>query len=63
MEPLLDPPGVSALLGVPVETLKRWRYERTGPDWLYVGRLVRYRPAVVDAWVKERERQAKAANQ
>ncbi|MFG1925623.1 helix-turn-helix transcriptional regulator [Cryptosporangium sp. NPDC048952] len=43
---------VSVYLGVPVETLYRWRKHRTGPPAARVGRHLRYDPADVRAWVR-----------
>lgn len=43
---------VSAYLGVPVETLYRWRKNRTGPPAARVGRHLRYDPVDVRAWVR-----------
>ncbi len=45
---------VSAFLGVPVETLYQWRKRRYGPPAARVGRYLRYDPADVRAWVRER---------
>lgn len=45
---------VSRFLGVPVETLYRWRKIRYGPPAARVGRYLRYDPADVRAWVKAR---------
>jgi excisionase family DNA binding protein len=42
---------VSYYLGVPVDTLYRWRSEDRGPISRRVGRHVRYLPADVKAWV------------
>ena len=38
-------------VGVPEPTLAQWRYLRTGPGHIKVGRHVRYRSADVDAWL------------
>ncbi|GAB3823849.1 helix-turn-helix transcriptional regulator [Dactylosporangium cerinum] len=46
---------VSAFLGVPVETLYRWRKYGSGPPGARVGRFLRYDPAKVRAWVRDRE--------
>jgi len=35
-------------------TLQRWRLERTGPDFIHVGRLVRYRRSDLKAWLAKR---------
>jgi excisionase family DNA binding protein len=45
---------VSRFLGVPVETLYRWRKVRYGPPAARVGRHLRYDPDDVRAWVKAR---------
>ena len=49
--PLLTPTEVSELLGVPIGTLKMWRYRRTGPRWLKLGRHIRYRSADISDWL------------
>lgn len=36
-------------------TLQRWRLEGTGPVFVKVGRLVRYRRSALDAWLAARE--------
>jgi predicted DNA-binding transcriptional regulator AlpA len=46
---------VSAYVGVPVETLYRWRKHRIGPPAGRVGRFLRYDPAKVQAWFREQE--------
>lgn len=43
---------VSALLQVPVATLRWWRSNKTGPPSFRLGRRVAYRPADVEAWVE-----------
>ena len=43
---------VSQLLGVPVATLYRWRHRGEGPTGYRIGRHVRYRRAVVEAWIE-----------
>ena len=45
---------VSAFLGVPVRTLYQWRYLRSGPPAYRLGRHLRYDPAAVRAWLRER---------
>lgn len=49
-EQLWDVDDVSAYLRIPVETLYRWRKQRTGPPAARVGRHLRYDPADVRAW-------------
>jgi excisionase family DNA binding protein len=50
----LSPAELSERLGVPAETLKRWRRTGAGPRFLRVGRHIRYRTADVEAWEKTR---------
>ena len=51
---LMSPMDVSEMLGIPVHTLYRWRYEGHGPAGYRVGRHVRYRSEAVDAWQGQR---------
>lgn len=48
----LTPVDVAELLGVPVETVYRWRRRRTGPRGFRVGRHLRFDPEDVRAWVE-----------
>jgi hypothetical protein len=58
-DPLLTPEELSALLGgIPTGTLKRWRSQRCGPVALHVGRHVRYRRSMVEAWLREKDLEA-----
>jgi hypothetical protein len=50
-ERLLTPAEVAGLLGVPVNSLKMWRYRRTGPPWLKLGRHIRYSRRDVEHWL------------
>jgi excisionase family DNA binding protein len=50
-EYLLSPDEVSEQLQVPIETLRRWRYERRGPTFVRVGKAIRYRQSDVDVWL------------
>jgi excisionase family DNA binding protein len=43
---------VSQLLGVPVATLYGWRHRGEGPTGYRIGRHVRYRRAVGEAWIE-----------
>jgi predicted DNA-binding transcriptional regulator AlpA len=45
---------VACFLGVPVETLYRWRKIRYGPPAARIGRHLRYDPVAVRAWVQDR---------
>jgi excisionase family DNA binding protein len=53
-ERLLTVKELARYLGVPVATLYRWRYQREGPAGFRVGRHVRYRWRVVEAWIERR---------
>lgn len=51
LSPLMLPEDVAALLGVSVDTVKRWRLEGSGPPAVYLTpRTVRYRRESVEAW-------------
>lgn len=50
-EPLLTQETVAARLGRAPVTLRRWRAEGTGPDYVKVGGAVRYRWTDVEAWL------------
>ncbi|HEY2176009.1 MAG TPA: helix-turn-helix domain-containing protein [Mycobacteriales bacterium] len=43
---------MSDFLGVPVGTLRQWRYVGTGPKAYRVGRHLRYSPAEVNRWLE-----------
>ena len=49
---LLSPHEVAAFLGVPLQTIYRWRYRREGPLGYRVGRHVRYRVGDVEQWLE-----------
>jgi excisionase family DNA binding protein len=42
---------LSAMLGVPVDTLYGWRHRGEAPEGCRIGRYVRYRRAAVEAWL------------
>jgi predicted site-specific integrase-resolvase len=50
----LSPEELSERLGIPVETLKRWRRLGDGPAFFYAGRRPRYPLVHVEAWEKTR---------
>lgn len=54
IEPLWTVEDVSRYLGVPVETLYRWRKVRYGPRAARVGRHLRYDPEDVRVWLRNR---------
>lgn len=48
-------PRLAAYLGVPIETVRRWRSRspRSGPPGVRIGKHVRFRPADVEAWIDQ----------
>lgn len=48
---LIAPPVLAEHLGVPVQRLATWRHEGTGPNYVRVGRLIRYRADDITAWL------------
>lgn len=60
MNELLTTDELSEYLKVPTRTLHAWRYKRTGPRGIRVGRHVRYRRSDVDEWL-DRNRAEEAA--
>ena len=48
---LLTEEEVAEQLHVSVASLKRWRLERRGPQFIKVGSLVRYRPEELETWL------------
>lgn len=48
---LLTTHEAAPYLGVKSSTLCHWRWEKTGPRYLKVGRAVRYRKEDLDAWL------------
>lgn len=54
MEPLWDEQTCAEHRGQPVSTLQKERVRGDGPPFVKIGRLVRYRPEDVRAWIAER---------
>jgi predicted DNA-binding transcriptional regulator AlpA len=55
---LLSNNEAAACLGIKPQTLRRWRWEGTGPSYVRLGNSVKsktaYRPADLEAWLKSR---------
>ena len=51
---LLTEHEVAEQLHVSVASLRRWRLERSGPQFIKVGSLVRYRPEDLETWLAAR---------
>jgi len=45
---------VSELLGVSVQTLRNWRHLRKGPDYIKMGRAVRYHMDDLQTYIDEK---------
>lgn len=58
LEPLLTVAQVSEITGRSISTLEKDRWEGFGPPYVKMGRLVRYRPSDVQAWLAERVRRS-----
>lgn len=50
--PLIDEPALAAKLGVSRSTLQSWRYAGRGPRFIKLGRMVRYRVADIDEFLR-----------
>ncbi|HTM84614.1 MAG TPA: helix-turn-helix domain-containing protein [Mycobacterium sp.] len=55
VSPLMHSREVSAYLKVSESTLSRWRSAGTGPPFLRLGGIARYRLDAVDRWLDELE--------
>jgi predicted DNA-binding transcriptional regulator AlpA len=53
---LIDEPALAARLGVSRSTLQSWRYTGRGPRFIKLGRMIRYRHADVDAYLRANTR-------
>lgn len=54
-EKLLSPKQLADFLGVALTTLSSYRKDGIGPEYLKIGRLIRYRVSDVDIWLKTKE--------
>jgi predicted DNA-binding transcriptional regulator AlpA len=52
-DPLLETGPAAAFLGNSVPTLVRWRQTGEGPDYIKVGRLVKYRKSALERFLDE----------
>ena len=52
MSTLLTEEEVARQLHVSIASLRRWRLERRGPQFIKVGSLVRYRPEEIESWLE-----------
>lgn len=58
LAPLLTPEDLSDMLQMPLRTLDDWRYRHVGPDYIRIGKRVRYRLSSVEAWLERLENDA-----
>lgn len=56
MEEYLSNEDLSKRYGVPLKTVRKWRYEGTGPQGFRAGRHVRYRESDVRRWEEDQLR-------
>jgi excisionase family DNA binding protein len=52
---LLSPQELADFLGIPLATVRRWRYHGEGPPGMRLGRHVRYQRAAVMAWLEAQQ--------
>jgi predicted DNA-binding transcriptional regulator AlpA len=54
MDKLLTEKEVAEILGVRVGTMQQWRFHKRGPKYYTIGsRTIRYRPADIEAYIKQ----------
>lgn len=51
-DPLLTTEDLAGYVHVPVTTVYQWNYHGTGPTPIRVGRHLRWRKSIVDAWLE-----------
>ncbi len=52
MDKLLDTKQLADYLGIAVSTILQYRADGTGPQYIKLGHLVRYRISDVEAWLE-----------
>lgn len=55
LDNLISPATLAERLGTTERSLSEWRIKGRGPNFIRVGRGVRYRPEAVDAWLLAQE--------
>ena len=58
MPELMTEEELAEYLRVSLATVRRWRYEQTGPPVEWAGRRPRYRKAEVDAWLQREQEES-----
>ena len=51
LDTLLNEYEVAGILNIRVATLRRWRCDRKGPDFVRIGGAVRYEPVALDSFI------------
>ena len=51
MRELLTTAELAKILGVSEVRLRQYRADGVGPDYMRIGRSIRYQPEVVEAWL------------
>ena len=59
---MLNEKQTAELLGVSVAALRKWRFQRRGPAYIKLGKLVRYRREDVDQWLLTRPKGGEVLN-
>lgn len=55
-DPLLTTSEVAEILRLKPNTLAVWRMDHAGPDWVEIGRTIRYRRSAVDTYLDRQTR-------
>lgn len=50
---LLTPREVARMLATTTDLLRKWRERGTGPEYVKIEGLIRYRPEDVDQWISD----------
>ena len=59
---LLDETEAACFLTIKPPTLAAWRYRGVGPDFLKIGRLIRYRRSALEDFLSKQKRQSTSGN-
>jgi len=52
-EQLLTDVQAAEFLSISPSTMRVWRWKRQGPEWVKIGRCVRYRQSALNAYLDE----------
>ena len=51
--PMFNTEELAVHIRVPADTVKHWRYRKTGPEWFRLGHRVFYDASAVEAWIEQ----------